>query len=84
MEHALNAIELTGIVDENRQLRLDERLPIAGPRRVRVIVLYSDEAEWEQGEWLYAAARSPAFEYLREPQEDIYTLEDGQPFNDKV
>ncbi|HZY43055.1 MAG TPA: hypothetical protein VFF59_13775 [Anaerolineae bacterium] len=35
-----------------------------------------------ESEWLYAAARNPAFAFLHEPQEDIYTLDDGQPFND--
>ncbi len=84
MEHMLNAIELTGTVDENSQLRLDDRLPIPGPKRVKIILLYSNDPDWEEGEWLYAAARSPAFDYLREPQEDIYTTEDGQPFRDEV
>lgn len=84
MEHSLNAIELTGTVDENNQLRLDERLPIPGPRRVRVIVLYSEDRDWEEGEWLYTAARSPAFDFLRELREDIYTREDGKPFDDEV
>jgi hypothetical protein len=84
MEHMLNAIELTGTVDENSQLRLDERLPIPGPKRVKIILLYSDDLDWEEGEWLYAAARSPAFDYLREQGEDIYTTEDGQPFHDEA
>jgi len=35
----MNAIESTGIVDEHHQLRLDEPVPIAGPSRVRVIIL---------------------------------------------
>jgi hypothetical protein len=84
MEHMLNAIELTGTVDENSQLRLDERLPIPGPKRVKIILLYSDDLDWAESEWLYAAARSPAFDYLREQGEDIYTTEDGQPFHDEA
>ena len=84
MEHSLNAIELTGTIDENSQLRLDDRLPIAGPRRVRVIVLYNEEKDWDEGDWLYVTSRSPAFDFLREPREDIYTREDGKPFDDEV
>lgn len=36
----------------------------------------------EEMEWLRAAAANPAFDFLREPEEDIYTLADGQPFDD--
>ena len=39
----MTAIEMTGTVDENHQLKLDGLLPIAGPKRVRVIVLSSSE-----------------------------------------
>jgi hypothetical protein len=38
--------------------------------------------EPSEAEWLYAAARNPAFAFLHEPQEDIYTLDDGQPFKE--
>ena len=33
--------------------------------------------------WLRAAARNPAFNFLKEPHEDIYTVADGKPFHDK-
>lgn len=39
----MTAIEMTGTVDENHQLQLDGILPIAGPKRVRVIVLSPPE-----------------------------------------
>ena len=39
--------------------------------------------EISESEWLYAAVTNPAFEFLKEPEEDIYTLEDGRPFDDK-
>jgi hypothetical protein len=41
----MNAIETTGIVDAQHQLRLDEPLPIAGQSRARMIVLVSEEAD---------------------------------------
>ena len=84
METAMAAIELTGTVDENRQLRLDDPLPIPGPKRVRVIVLYAPVDEFDEKEWLYAAAHNPAFDFLKDPAEDIYSPTDGKPFNDQT
>ncbi len=84
MESAMTAIEMTGTVDEHHRLQLDGVLPISGPRRVRVIVLYPLSEEWDETEWLQAAARNPAFAVLREPEEDIYTIDDGEPFHDEV
>jgi hypothetical protein len=84
MESPMTAIEVTGTVDEHQRLELDENLPISGPRRVRVIVLYPSGEEWDEKEWLRAAARNSVFDYLSEPEEDIYSLSDGEPFRDEV
>jgi len=84
MEPTLTAIELTGTVNERHELQLDDVLPILGPKRVRVIVLYSPADEWDEREWLQAATLSPAFDFLRDPEEDIYTLIDGKPYHDEV
>jgi len=84
METTLAAIEMTGTVDEHHRLQLDGELPIAGPARVRVLVLYPLDDEWDEGEWLSAAARNPAFAYLHDPAEDIYVAADGEPFDDEV
>ena len=83
MEVPMTAIEMTGTVDENHQLKLDGALPIAGPKRVRVIVLspLTEVAnEFSEMEWLKVSLSNPAFEYLRDPEEDIYTIHDGKPF----
>ena len=79
----LQAIEIGGAVDAEHQLHLDAPLPIAGPSRVRVIILFPEEADIAEDEWLHAAASSPAFAFLNDPREDIYTFADGQPFNDQ-
>ncbi len=84
MEEPLTAIELTGTIDEHHQLRLDAELPVSGPKRVRVIVLYSLNGTWDEAEWLRAAARNPAFADLAGPEEDIYSLADGKPFHDET
>lgn len=79
----MTAIEMTGIVDENHQLKLDGVIPFAGPKRVRVIVLSpltEIVGEWDKRDWLKASLNNPAFEYLNDPEEDIYTIKDGKPF----
>ncbi len=77
------AIETTGTIDDQHQLILDEPLPVTGPTKVRVIILLPDEGDIDEAEWLRAAAGNRAFEFLKKPEEDIYTLEDGKPFNDQ-
>lgn len=47
-----------------------------------------DGLDWEipdeidEQEWLQAAASNPVFDFLKDSEEDIYTLADGKPFND--
>lgn len=85
MGPVMKAIETTGIIDEEHRLLLDEPLLIfdLAPVRVRVIILVPQEADIPEGEWLKASALSPAFDFLKEPEEDIYTLSDGKPFHDQ-
>ncbi|MAT98831.1 MAG: hypothetical protein CL608_16935 [Anaerolineaceae bacterium] len=75
----MTAVEMTGTIDEHNQLHLDDKLPITGPTRVRVIVLTTVEDEISEEEWLKAAARNPAFQFLHDAAEEIYTIEDGKP-----
>ena len=82
MENPLQVVELIGTIDEKGQLHLDEPISAVGQGRVRVILL-PEEAEIGENEWLKAAASNPAFDFLKDPAEDIYTLDDGQPFNDQ-
>jgi len=83
METLMKAVELTGIVDENQRLHIEGELPITGPQRVRVILLYPvEDEEPDEQTWLFAAARNPSFAFLKDASEDIYTPDDGQPFHD--
>lgn len=84
METPMTAIEMTGSIDEHHQLQLDRPLPLSGPLRVKVIVLYPLDDEWDEREWLQAAARNPAFDFLNDPEEDIYSVTDGEPFRDEI
>ena len=82
MGAAKKAVEVTGTIDAQRRLILDEPLPIKVPTRVRVIITFLEEADINEKEWLLAAAGDPAFDFLKDPEEDIYTLADGRPFRD--
>ena len=84
MEGTMTAIEMTGTVDEHHRLQVDGLLPVSGPMRVRILVLYPLSDEWDEAEWLRAAARNPAFAFLSDPEEDIYSLADGESFHDQV
>ena len=74
----LTAIETTATVGANRQFTLDEDLPENVSAKVRVIVLFSEEG-FNESEWLKAASKNDAFDFLNDEAEDIYTLEDGRP-----
>jgi len=83
MESTWKALEVAGSIDEQQQLHLDTPLPIVGPTRVRVIILIPEQTDIDEPEWLRAATTNPAFDFLKEPEEDIYTLADGKPFRDQ-
>jgi prevent-host-death family protein len=40
------------------------------------------KAELEEYELLKAAMKNPAFDFLKDKEEDIYTFADGKPFHD--
>lgn len=80
----MKAIEVEGIIDDDRQLRVEKPLPVVGPGRVRVIVLIPEEVDdISERDWLKAASSNPAFAFLREAAEDIYSPTDGRPFRDQ-
>jgi hypothetical protein len=84
VEGTMTAIQMMGTIDEHRQLRLDSELPVPVPARVRVLIRYPLSDEWDEVEWLQAAARNRAFAPLSDPEEDLYTLADGEPFYDQA
>ncbi|MGP8321973.1 MAG: DUF433 domain-containing protein [Methanosarcinaceae archaeon] len=45
---------------------------------VRVSHLLPEDSDISETEWLQAAATNPAFDFLKDPEEDIYTLADGE------
>lgn len=77
-------IETTGTIDSQYNLHLDEPILVTGPTKVRVLILLPEETDINETAWLKATATNPAFDFLKAPEENIYTLEDGKPFNDKT
>lgn len=82
MSNTTRAIETTATVDDDGHLRLDEPLPHGRPQRVRIIVLWPEDSNEDEAEWLRAAARNPAFDFLGDQAEDIYSVTDGRPFGE--
>ena len=49
----------------------------------RVSHLLPEDSDISETEWLQAATANPAFDFLKDPEEDIYTLSDGRLFYDE-
>jgi hypothetical protein len=79
----VRAIEVNGVIDNERKLHVDGPLPVESSGRVRVIILLPEEADIDESSWERSAAANPAFEFLADPAEDIYTLTDGHAFTDQ-
>ena len=51
----------------------------------RFVVLYPIwDDEWNETQWSQAAASNPALDFLKDPEEDIYSPTDGKPFHDQA
>jgi hypothetical protein len=80
----MKAIEINARTDKFGNLRLDYPLN-KKDSVVRVIILLDDKSEEleEENRWLYSFQNNPAFDFLNDPEEDIYSQTDGEPINDK-
>jgi hypothetical protein len=77
----LSVTELSGKIDANGKLSVDETLPVHGPVPVRVwVMLESENDDIDEKLWLTSLSNNPALSDLTDPTEDIYTLKDGKPF----
>ena len=48
-------------------------------KEAKVLVLIKDEEITEKG-WLKLAKKSKSYDFLNDPSEDIYTMEDGESY----
>jgi len=80
----LTAIETTGRIEQNGKIVIDETFSVSAPTSVRVIVLFPENGDLSESEWLQAASKNEAFDFLNAPEEDIYSLTDGKPMTNEV
>lgn len=73
----MKAVEVTGKINEKGKLTLDHPLTYLN-KRVRVIVLISEEEDIDDQTWLKNVSLNPAFDFLKGEEEDIYSVEDVQ------
>ena len=74
-------IELTGVVDEAHRVLLDDAVvPLDSQTRVRLIVVPDDD-DVSEFQWMRWLAHNPAYDFLKDEAEDIYTIADGRPIH---
>ena len=78
----MKAVEVTGKVNDKGELLLDRPIATNQTGVVRVILLFPEAEEIDETEWEKAAASNPAFAFLHDAEEDIYSLEDGKTLNE--
>ena len=79
----MKAIEINSKTDKLGYLKLDYKLD-KSESNVRILILF-DEEKTEQDEeklWMSSISKNPAFDFLNEEIEDIYSVHDGEPLND--
>jgi len=80
----LTAIETTGTIGQNGKIVIDETFSVNAPTSVRVIVLFSEADDVDESEWMKAASKNEAFDFLNDAEEDIYALTDGKPLSNEI
>ena len=79
----MQALELTGFLDDQGMLQIDKPVNIIN-QKVKVILLIPEQEEIENQIWLESISANPAFDFLKEEAEDIYSITDGEPITDEA
>ncbi|WP_016777734.1 hypothetical protein [Anaerophaga thermohalophila] len=79
----MKAIEIKSKTDRQGNLKIDYPVHKSN-RKVRVLILLDEEDKLDDEEslWMKSVSHNPAFEYLADESEDIYTVNDGEPLDD--
>jgi hypothetical protein len=79
----MKAIEINSKTDKTGYLKINYKLNRADSK-VRVLILLDDDysEKEEEGIWINSISKNPAFDFLKDSLEDVYSLKDGEPFND--
>jgi hypothetical protein len=76
----MKSIACAGTISANGELLLDEPLPQNQPSRVQIVILFPESSglpDLTPAQWNKIVSNNPSFAFLQDPEEDIYTLEDG-------
>lgn len=77
----MKAIEINSKTDKEGHLKIDYQLDTTNSN-VRVLILLEDNSDADEEEvWMDSISKNPAFEFLEDESEDIYSLNDGEPFS---
>jgi len=79
----MKAIEINTRTNEAGYLKINYPL-YRKDSSVRVLILVDDKIDSvdEEKLWRSSISANPAFDFLNNVDEDIYSLADGEPFND--
>ncbi len=78
----MRAIEINSKTDKKGHLKIDYQLN-KSDSNVRVLILIDDNSDLDDEKlWLESVSKNPVFDFLKDKTEDIYSLNDGEPFND--
>jgi hypothetical protein len=78
----LQALEAYGYIDSTGLLKINTPTPIR-EGDVKVIIMYRENEELDEEQvWVKSVSKNPAFEFLNDREEDIYTLNDGKALDD--
>ena len=72
--------EIKTKTDNKGQLKINIPLKEIN-KNVRILILLSEEEDLIDDDkiWLYSNSQNPSFDFLNEPEENIYSLNDGEP-----
>ena len=74
----MRAIETIGTFENNGLLRL-ENVGDLNQKTVKVILLFDDGEDADHSLWLKSLSANPAFDFLKDEKENIYSPNDGKP-----
>ncbi len=78
----MRAIEINSKTDKKGHLKIDYQLD-KSDSNVIVLILVDDNSDKDEEKiWMDSITSNPAFDFLNDQSEDIYSIKDGEPFND--
>jgi len=78
----MKAIEINSKTDKHGHLRINYPLNKKNSKVRVIILLIEDDESEEEKLWMQSISNNPSFDFLKEPEEDIYSLDDGELIND--